>query len=346
MVNRIEHNKSIIRSLELPYPGEVYVKIGDEVTPETLIAKTELLDVQPGYFEVANEIGLEPESSELKEAIKVEVGQYVDRDHILVKSSEKVIKAPYYGYVEHVSVSGGYLLIRQKVTENEEPLIIDAAKELGVSNRTLKNVLQVKVSDKVVRGNVIAGDSKSITTPMGGTVIDISVENGTITIKPHYKPTYKQAGIYGVVADIREDKVIDIKTEVDIIHGTFGIGRDATGVLNTDLENANDKSIIYVSGHLNYDMLKKAERDNVLALIADSVDAEDLYRFFLEIIAEGVTEQINGPFSVTILEKFGENETLENVKKLLFESVGKVITVSSGTNVQTPAKRPEIYIYI
>ena len=158
MSKHIRFNQQIERSIALPYPGEVFVSVGQKVEPDTILARTELLAALPGYFSIAKELGIE--NDQVKTALRVSVGDDVKSGDILAETNEESIRAPFNGRVEHISYSNGYLLLRQHVERDDKPLVIKAAKALEISNRRLPSVVHVKVGDEVVRGQLIAGQSQ------------------------------------------------------------------------------------------------------------------------------------------------------------------------------------------
>jgi hypothetical protein len=245
-MSEIIRNKEIIRTLKLPYPGEVFVDKGEKVDPDTMIAKTELLDIQPGYFDISDFFDKEFTIDEVKEVIKVKIGDFVKRGDILAEYDGKKYISPYYGLVEHVSESGQYILIRQKVSKDEEPLIINATEELGISSRAVMHTIQVKVGQEVFRSQSLVGDIEMVYSPMSGIIDEIVEDEGKIIIKPYYDPKKLYANIYGTVEETDKKKSVSILTKVDIIKGSFGIGKEASGILKTINEDFAKDSIVYL----------------------------------------------------------------------------------------------------
>ncbi|SRR6056297_682038 len=344
-MSKLYYNKEIIRGLNLPYPGKVFVEVGQEVKPSTLIAKTELLDVQPGYFAIDDFFNKDFTIQEVKSVIKVAIGDYVKRGDSLAEYNGMIYKSPYYGLVEHVSESGQYILIRQKVSEDEEPLVVDASKEIGISPRAIMNTLQVTIGQEVLRSQALAGDIKMVYTPMTGTVDDIVEDEGKILIKPYYQPKTLYANIYGEIKEIDNNQNISILTNVDLVQGEFGIGKEKTGTLkniNADFEQGN---IIFTNKKISKQEMAKAIEDKASGIIAPSADADDLIDIFGEEIYTGVTGVEKHPVSVLLTEGFGDKVMLNETANLLENYIGQSITIIPKTNLQTPKKLPDIYLY-
>ncbi|KPV64656.1 MAG: hypothetical protein AOA65_0871 [Candidatus Bathyarchaeota archaeon BA1] len=100
----------------LPIPGEVLVKEGQTVYPDTIVARTNVPG-EPLIVRVAHTIGVEPE--EIEQYMLKKVGDSVEKDEAIALSSsffglfKKVCKSPAKGTVEHISNVTGQAIIRE-----------------------------------------------------------------------------------------------------------------------------------------------------------------------------------------------------------------------------------------
>jgi hypothetical protein len=99
----------------LPLKGEVVVKLGDKVSPDTVVARTEL----PGTVEpvnVANILGIPPE--DVFDAMVKKEGEEVAQDEVIARSKSffgmftSVAKAKIAGKIENISKVTGQVLLR------------------------------------------------------------------------------------------------------------------------------------------------------------------------------------------------------------------------------------------
>ncbi|MBI4640395.1 MAG: hypothetical protein HY731_06855 [Candidatus Tectomicrobia bacterium] len=113
---RVSPYTTIEKVRKLPLKGKVLVSVGEEVSPQTIVARTEL----PGDLETVrvNEIlGIDP--IETKETLKVSVGDQVGQGDLLaeVKSFFGLFtsscRAPFDGAVEYFSEATGHMGIRK-----------------------------------------------------------------------------------------------------------------------------------------------------------------------------------------------------------------------------------------
>lgn len=115
----ISPHTTIQRVRRLPLRGDVLSRIGDAVEPDVVVARASL----PGIMQsvkVASQLGIEPD--ELPAALKVKVGDQVQREDILAESRsffglfKSESRSPVAGVVETVSHATGSVGIRQAPT--------------------------------------------------------------------------------------------------------------------------------------------------------------------------------------------------------------------------------------
>ena len=108
--------KTLVRKTRrLPLKGQVMVTEGQQVTPETVVARTEI----PGIMQTVRAgemLGLEP--AELKRALKVQVGDKVESEQVLAETRsffglfKSECRTPVAGTVEMISEHSGHIGIR------------------------------------------------------------------------------------------------------------------------------------------------------------------------------------------------------------------------------------------
>lgn len=129
----------------LPLKGEVVAKVGDRVTPDTVVARTFLPgDVEP--INVSNQLGLPPE--DIPESMLKKVGDPVEKGEVIARSSPlfglkflerfaSESKSPLIGKVESISTITGQVLLRGEpipveVTAYLDGEILEVIEEEGV----------------------------------------------------------------------------------------------------------------------------------------------------------------------------------------------------------------------
>jgi len=119
---KVTPRTTIRKTRRLPLKGEVLVKVGDLVEPETVVARTEL----PGIMQtvrVAEALGIEP--TEIERVLRVAIGDRVERGTVIAETKSffglltNQCKSPIDGTVELISPVSGHVGIRYKPTPVE-----------------------------------------------------------------------------------------------------------------------------------------------------------------------------------------------------------------------------------
>jgi len=118
--------KTIIRKRRtLPIPGEVFVKVGEEVTSSTVVART-LLPGKVHTVNVVNRLGISPDDIRgymlKKEGEPVKEGEAIAESRPLLKWFKTQVKSPVKGTIETISEVTGQVLLR----EPPQPLELQA----------------------------------------------------------------------------------------------------------------------------------------------------------------------------------------------------------------------------
>lgn len=120
----VSPNTTVVKTRRLPIKGEVLVKEGDIVQPDTVVAQA----LRPGNahtIKAAQILGIELQK--LTEVLKVKEGDTVEKDQVIGETKgflglfRGVCKSPVKGTVETISPVTGHVLVR------EPPTIIDIA---------------------------------------------------------------------------------------------------------------------------------------------------------------------------------------------------------------------------
>lgn len=120
---KVSARTTIEKLRRLPLKGTVLVKEGDRVTPDTVVARTEL----PGLMQtvkLAEKLGVEP--SDLKGLLRVQVGDRIEKGTLLAQSKgifgmfKTEERSAVDGTLELISEQTGHLGIRQAPTPIEK----------------------------------------------------------------------------------------------------------------------------------------------------------------------------------------------------------------------------------
>ena len=255
----------------LPLKGNVHVKIGQDITPDTIVASTNL----PGNVQMvklSNILNIEPKNVE--NALKVREGDSVQKGEMIAETEgicgffKSSFSSPIDGIIESVSSKTGRIIIREKPI----PVEIDGYVEGVVDEVIPEEGVVVKSSAAFIQGIFgIAGEKKGvismissspeeelhedqITSEMKGKIL---VGGSFISIQAYKKALqYDVAGI--VVGGFN---YYDLK---EILGYNLGVAITGTEKLNTALIVTEGYGNIPMS-HSTFSLLK--DHDNKIASI-------------------------------------------------------------------------------
>ncbi len=179
---KVSRQTEVKKERRLPLKGDVLVGVGDSVTAETIVAKTEL----PGNVQtvnVANRLSILPEDIERNMVVKV--GGWVEQGDLIAESRsffglfKSSAKMPVAGTIESVSNITGQVIVRERAI----PVEIDAYVDGEVIEVFEGEGVLVKTTATFVQGIFgIGGEAVGIldvVAPDGSVVMDPSSINSS-----------------------------------------------------------------------------------------------------------------------------------------------------------------------
>ena len=388
----IQHGK-FIRSITLPYLGNINIKENDTVVPSQVVAQN-LSDPPRLYiitlFERAMP-GLNRDN--LKESLKVEEGDIVKVGQKIVIRDKLSFKEQMYGYsdhfcspvrgiIENINYESGTIILHEIQDYSEKPVKVKISERLGIKPSHIKGYLKVRKGDFVYTGDLLAAvrldranktnifmadkmsadkmadpidrqtDSatcNSIQSPATGTIKEINMDKGTITIQYDRQPLLHYAGISGKVIKVLPEREVHIQYEGYKLQGVIGFGRQAVGRLfylnSTDkLLEPDEDTILILKDQIDLDLLKRIEEIGYKGVVAPSIHYRQLTKFTGEDIGVALTGNENVPFPLIITQGFGDFSLPQEYQQFFQNHNGDHIFIDGHTQIRAGVIRPEIII--
>ncbi len=365
-VKVIEQAK-VQRTRRLPLPGMILVEMGQEVAPDTLLARSDLLPGDPYVLDMAQEFGVKKaraNPSFMDEVMEAKVGDRVERGAVLARQSgtfgQKTITSPVTGVVEFISRVNHRVFIREDGKSANPVVLIPAAKLLDVWPRMLRMYTQVKEGDEVKQGQILAASPSTVSwdcayASVAGTIEKICTRTGTITLVRKAKPTLVDAYISGKVTHIEEAESVEVTTAAAFVQGVFGIGGETYGrlvvlagrdeELTADMITSEHAGCVVVGGNrVSLEAMQKALSEEVKAIVAGGVDNIDLVQVAGREITIGLTGLEEMALTVVLTEGFGSMPMHERIWDLLKQHEGTVVSVNGATQIRAGTIRPEVIV--
>jgi len=122
----------------LPIPGEVLVAKGQTVSPDTVVAKTEVLPGDPYVIDLRAEFHQPLTAQQVSAAMLKRVGDRVAPGETIAEMSKgllrekHVVRSPVEGVIEFISRAYGRVLVREDPKSALPVAIVQVAKQLDV----------------------------------------------------------------------------------------------------------------------------------------------------------------------------------------------------------------------
>ncbi len=317
---------------ELAIPGEVSVTAGQTVATDTLVARSVRQFLRPFFLHVAE--ALRVPAAEVEKYLVKQVGDNVDIGDVVARAPRRItsrtFRSPVAGRVERL-LPGGTLFLRERPEEAREYTAVKVAKELGVKPDRLGPYLKVKPGDEVDRGQWLAakpaGEFKFVESPVRGKVGRIDKHFGIVLIVPLLEELEVKAWLPGVVQDVTE-RGCTVVCQGTVISGAWGSGGETAGAL-TFSSVAPGKIVVH--DFADAATIAQTKERHAAGLICAGVNLQDVI-------------EPCPPFTIVVLEGFGEQRLPDDVRKILAEHEGRLVLLDGTTQLRVGVRRPRIIL--
>jgi len=351
--------------VELPYAGEILVKVGDAINPETVVGENRYDPPKVYVISMFDKSYLKLNAENFRESLLIEEGDNVKLGQRLVEVGRKnfldelqfqhfYFDSPVRGRVERINYEAGTILMREIQDYSTKPKTVKAAKILNIKPMLLPRYMKKAVGDFVYAGELLASrifDSKNsipvmINAPTTGSIKEVNTDTGTITIQYDRDPYLRMSGINGEVKSVDEDRSAVINFSGAELQGIIGFGAEAGGRLQfcNDLNEAEADKIIVYAGKINFDDLQKLKTKKVSGVISAAIDNVDLIKFTGVEIGVALTGTENIPYPLIITEGFGDFNMQNSYVDFLKKSEGKWCFINGHTQIRAGVVRPKIIV--
>lgn len=329
----------------LPFPGNVLVRKGDRVEPDTAVAEMDYLGERPFIVPVAER--LKVDLTETDAYLTKKVGDAIHAGEIIAYrktlTTRMEVASPVSGVLEYVSPASGGVIIREKVARDEiGPVTVNCAAELGVPPEKLKGFLCKTEGAKVEKGGKIASLSlyggfsmKHCRSPIFGEIVQIDHATGDVVVKRPVEQRKLNAFIRGTVREVIPGRGVVIEAEVEVMYGIFGFGGEVWGVLGEDI------------ALLDSEITRKdfeSRRGMVKGIIGPSLSVLEFEDIFGDGIRRGITGENDTGMTIVLMEGFGKRRLEEATIKKLGQYQGRMVAIDGRSQIRAGAKRPVIYM--
>lgn len=320
---------------ELASPGEAFVRDGARVAGEQVVARSSRTFRRPFFLPAGSALRATP--AELEASLLKTVGDTIESGELIGRRKLRFMRtreyrSPVAGTLERV-LPDGTLVVREHPDHATERVAVRAATDLGTKATELRAYLRVETGQKVEREQTLASkgrpgvDLRVSRSPVRGTVADISLDYGIVTIEPLREELDVRAWIPGEVSEVTP-RGCTVATEALCLTGCWGRGGECSGPLAIDEIFAGGLSVLAHASRR--DLLRMRERE-VAGLIAGSVRLADV-------------NEIDPAFTILLTEGFGEIPLPEAIRDELTEHGGRRGYLDGRTELRVGVRRPRLVV--
>lgn len=363
---------TVKRFRAVPPTATALVNEGDHVTPDTPVAKVEVLPGKLWRHDIARELCDGPE--DVPGLILKKPGQRVAKGEVLAAGGDfferRAARSQTTGVLALVSRHLGFAYVREEleVGPDDGPVTIDVTRRLGCTppEIMLWKTAEANTGAIVVKGQLLASRPDSytsifsawrpqpkretrITSPIYGKITAISPLNGTITITPLFKSPRIHAYIGGTVTRVSLEGV-EITTQAQVLHGMWGLGGESWGpvqVLDGDLTGESplrEESVIVSPGTVTFEGLQAAQEKRSRGVVLGYLPSETAVRFGSGIKNMGITGDEDVPFPLVLIQGFLPERMNQETLSALRRAEGSVVSLCGVTHIRAGVIRPEIIV--
>ena len=356
---------SLIRKeRKLPLPGEVLVREGQEVTPDTPVARITLKPGIPWVLPASRLLGIEP--GELSRAMLRRVGDKVRTKEVIARVDhglygKKELESPVDGTIEDISDRSGRVTVREDFSREDPPVEVDVAYDLACRPEDIPRHMLRREGQEVKKGQIIAkkGEAqaffaKTALSPVSGVLSKIDPKTGRVTISRPFKQVTVTAYVRGRVAALLEARGCVVETTGIRLTGIFGFGRETFGTLKV-LSKGPDQELtgtmisedcagaVVVGGsRVTGDAITRAMQVGVRGIIAGTANYLNLTSVLGARVGVGITGQEEAGITVILTEGFGALAMRSEIWEVLAAFHAREVSINGATQIRAGAVRPEI----
>lgn len=320
---------------ELAIPGEVFVSCGQQLEPDTCVARSTRRFLRPFFLPVGSAIGVA--GRELPEYLARELGERVSQGEPVARRkvnifSTKEFYAPVDMVLERI-LPDGTIVARELPETALQLTVVRVAQDLGEAPERMKAFLRVEEGQEVERGQLLAGyvrpgNVRKSVSPVRGRVKQIDHARGLVTIEPLLEELEVLAWLPGEVIEISDRGCLLQRRGIEI-QGAWGVGGEVSGRLTTA---APGPGRVLLRREVDAAELARCEEAAVAGVIAGGLHLED-------VLAETYS------FTLVITEGFGAARAMRpELWGLLAACDDDLVLLDGTTELRVGVQRPRIIV--
>jgi len=357
--------------LALPYPGDILVKPGDTVQPDTLVGENRYDPPRIFILPLTGADGPVLDAEGLRSHLLVQVGEEIRsgqkllevKDHSLLDAlagRSPTYHSPIRGRVETINYDAGLLVAREIQDYSTKPVEVNVAAQLGVEPKDIKGYMKRHVGDFVYSGEMLATRmlEKGVNpanmfcnAPSTGTITEVNTKTGKAVIRYDREPFRLYSGVKGRVRTVQDNRAVVIDYDGDLLNGVLGFGGHGWGPLvvisEPQLPAGSDcrGAVLACTAPVDAAFLRAAAAAGVHGIVAPSMQQKQAVDFLDAEIGVALTGNEAIAYPLVLTEGFGCLAMREETAARLRSHAGKLCYLQAATQIRAGVQRPHIILF-
>ncbi len=359
-----EETGSFSKVVSLPYKGEITRLVGDNVSPDDVVACNQF---NPPRLFIVNPFNNIPNVNEnmVRDSLTVSCGDKVEFDMLLRHLAEKPregyvgqdFHSPVRGQLELIDYQSGILVLSELQDYSKSPVHVNLAEKMSTTPKLALRYLKKKLGDFVYQGDLLAQRLMStgkgeppcfVRVPSTGQITEIDHAEAIVTIQYKVNPTNYYAHVHGKVEEVQESTSISIGFSGTKLEGKLGLGSRTHGSFvyaaslhDLELKTLTDK-IVGIDFCAEMSLLNRIVSAGAKGLVCPGINQGDLVAFMKGELGVVNTGNETTPLCLIIAEAFGANSLSAPFRNGMMKFDGQLCHLEPHTRIRAGVARPYI----
>jgi len=353
-----EYDKTLLVRRRLPYKGEILVKEGESVLPDTPVGENNMTPPRVFLVDLHRLLGYDVNASneDLKAGLVIRAGDTVSSQDVIfdghIKKHKYLLRTPVRGRVMAIE-DNGIIILEEIQDYSVKPVTIPVASLLNTKPKHMKGFLAVKEGDFVEKGIHLVKFSpltsslremSELRAPVTGIVKEVNVIKGTVTLQYDFETFRLPAFVKGTVKEVIPGYEALIETKGDVLNGRIGFGHEHWGLLSSWEDPDKKGKILFFNGAVTQEQLIRCRDENAAGLVAPSMSLTHWRDFYGEELGVAITGDEDIPFTLLLTKGFGESSFEQKTLEFLESRISRLSSVSGRTQIRAGVIRPFLLV--
>jgi hypothetical protein len=240
---------------------------------------------------------------------------------------------------------------------------VNVINKLGITAGEIKDFMCKQEGETIEAGETLAETrplikwfKSSATSPVAGTVENISTVTGQVILREPPKPLEVRAYVDGTVVEVLEGSGVEVEARGAFLQGILGVGGETLGELVVVVDSPDQEldpgllteahrgKVVVGGSYASGAVMSRARELQVAGIVVGGIHDQDLRALLGYDLGVAITGHEDVGFTLVITEGFGKVAMAHRTFELLGQLAGRRASLSGATQIRAGVLRPEIIV--